>query len=254
MNNNRLSSIKIVLDRTTHPGNIGAAARAMKTMGLQNLCLVSPSHFPDSEATVRAAGADDLLEQANIHSTVFEAIEDCQLVIGTSARLRNLSLPQLDPKACAELLFSKAHCSEKAAIVFGTERTGLENDDLLKCHYHLYVPTVPEFYSLNLASAVQIMAYELRMAFLSRHSEEEGLVAVPPMDPGNELANVGDVERFYEHFQQVLEQLDFLRPPGSKQVISRLKRLFNRAQLETRELNILRGILSSIGNNRVKPA
>lgn len=249
MNDNRLSKIKMVLDRTTHPGNIGAAARAMKTMGLTNFCLVSPLNFPHPDATVRAAGADDLLEKAQVYSNVFEAIEDCQVIIGTSARLRNLSLPQLDPKTCAQLLFSAPYQETKAAIVFGTERTGLENDDLLRCHYHLYVPTVPDFYSLNLGSAVQIVAYELRMAFLDSQINKDSLISHPPQDPGNELAQAGDVERFYEHFQQVLEQLDFLRPPGSRQVIQRLRRLFNRAQLETRELNILRGVLNAIGKH-----
>ncbi len=248
MTDNQLSNIRVVLVHTTHPGNIGATARAMKTMGLKHLYLVAPESFPHAAATARAAGADDILDNAVVKSTVSEAIEDCQLIIGASARLRTLSLPLLDPKQCAECLVDTKKQWDEAAILFGTESAGLSNEDLMKCHYHLYVPTVPEFFSLNLASAVQIVTYEVRMAFLRLRALEGEMIEaeMTPKHLDDQLASRKDMERFYEHLERILAHLAFLKPPHTQQVMHRIQRLFNRAQLETRELNILRGIFTAI--------
>jgi len=233
-----LNQPRIVLVNTSHPGNIGAAARAMKNMGLQGLCLVQPQHYPSAEATARASGADDLLARARCFQTLDEAIADATLVIGASARCRTLPVPMLDPRACAALAVNQAD-SSRVAILFGRERTGLTNEELDRCHYLVQIPSNPDYPSLNIAAAVQVIAYELRMA---------ALTATLPVGPEPDYASAGQLEQFYAHLEQTLIELEFLDPENPRQLMRRLRRLFGRARPDQNEINILRGILTAAGN------
>lgn len=233
-----LHRTRIVLVNTSHPGNIGAVARAMKTMGLHELYLVAPKYFPDGKATEMAAGAQDVLERALVVNTLEEAIADCTLVVGTSARMRSLPWPLLLPREIAERVRQEATQSH-AAIVFGREQSGLSNEELQRCHLHVHIPANPDYSSLNLAAAVQIMAYELRLASLT-HTEVESEA------PDKQLATAEDMEKFFEHLQQVLITIQFLNPEQPRQLMARLRRLFYRARPDTTEMNILRGILTAI--------
>lgn len=229
------NAIRIVLVETSHPGNIGSAARAMKTMGFNQLYLVSPKAFPHLKAVELAAGADDVLEHCTVTDTLHEALAECELVIGTSARPRGIDLPGLVPKTCAELLSQQAN-SVKIAIVFGREHSGLTNEELLQCHYHVNIPSNPSYSSLNLAQAVQIIVYELRMHFLE-----------PPTRTHlrrDKLATVKEIENFYAHLKEVLLSINFLKENNPRRLQERLRRLFNRVGLEQMEVNILRGILT----------
>ncbi|OBU02537.1 tRNA (cytosine(32)/uridine(32)-2'-O)-methyltransferase TrmJ [Morganella psychrotolerans] len=236
-------NIRIVLVETSHTGNMGSAARAMKTMGLSNLYLVNPQVQPDSHSIALSAGASDVIGNAKIVSSLDEAIAGCELVIGTSARSRTLPWPMVEPRECGEKSV-KAALTAPVAIIFGRERVGLTNDELQKCNYHLYIPTNPEYGSLNLAMAVQLVSYEIRMAFLASqnesqpsHNDEEDEVHYPPAD---------DMERFYTHLESVLNESGFIRKAHPGQIMNRLRRLFTRAHPEAQELNILRGILTSV--------
>lgn len=231
----KFDSIRIVLVATSHPGNIGSTARAMKTMGLRRLYLVSPKLFPHPQAHELSAGADDLLQQAVVTESLSEALEGCQLVLATSARPRDLDLPGLTP-ATAAALVSEIGDNTEVAIVFGREHAGLTNDELLHCHYHIHIPSDPAHSSLNLAQAVQIVAYELRMKLLSPVAEVG--------ESNDNLATVDEVEQFYTHLREVLIAIDFLKPSNPKKLLQRLRRLFNRTKLESVEVNILRGILT----------
>lgn len=231
------SSLRIVLVATSHPGNIGSTARAMKTMGLDRLYLVNPKLFPDLRAYEMAAGADDVLETCMVVDSLHDAIKDCQLVIATSARVRELSLPELLPKACAELVGSQSDATE-VAIVFGRERTGLTNEELLQCHYHVNIPANPEYSSLNLSQAVQIIAYELRMNLLSEPTRN--------INQEETLATVEEVEQFHEHLSEILLAVNFLKPENPGRVQQRIRRLFNRIRLESMEVSMLRGMLSQL--------
>lgn len=233
-----LNRIRIVLVETSHPGNIGAAARAMKTMGLSQLVLVSPEKFPHHDATFRAAGADDLLSNAIIVNNLGDALTNCEWVIGASIRQRKLSRPIYHPRNCAEKI--RDTLTGNVAIVFGRESSGLTNEELSLCHDQIAIPTDPDFSSLNVASAVQVIAYELRMAMLAD--------ATIPLkntvqDP---LANADEVAGFYAHLRKTLLDLHFLDPKQPKRLMERLQLLFNRSHLTITELNILRGILRSI--------
>ena len=229
-----LQNIRIVLVETSHSGNIGSAARAMKTMGLSNLYLVSPKSV-DEQSIVLAAGADDVVRNAHIVDTFEQAIEDCSLVIGTSARLRHLQSTLIEPRECAEKV--SAHQGQ-VAIVFGRERVGLTNEELLKCHYHLNIPANPEYSSLNLAMAVQLVSYEMRMAFLAKDKTESTLSTIENIYP-----TAQEMEYFFAHTEQVYQSLGFIQNQG---VIQKLRRLYNRSSLEKNELNILRGMLSAV--------
>ena len=233
----KLSSIRIVLVATTHPGNIGSTARAMKTMGISSLYLVNPKSFPDYKAKEMAAGADDVLETAVVTHSLEEALSGCQLILATSARPRGLSLPGLLPASSAELV-SKQSDNTQVAIVFGREHAGLTNEELLKCHYHINIPSNPEYSSLNLAQAVQIMAYEMRMKLLSPGVE----VAIRD----EEYATADEVEQFYEHLKEVFIEIQFLKPSHPRRLMQRVKRIFNRINLEKMEVSILRGMLSQV--------
>lgn len=236
-----LHNIRIVLVETSHTGNMGSTARAMKTMGLSNLYLVNPLVKPDSQAISLAAGASDVIGNATIVDTLDEALAGCSLVIGTSARSRTLPWPMLEPRECGE---KSAKTAETApvALVFGRERVGLTNEELQKCNYHVCIPANPEYSSLNLAMAVQIIAYEVRVAYLAL--QEAGKPQVEYEETPYPL--VDDLERFYQHLEQTLLQTGFIRQSHPGQVMSKLRRLLTRARPESQELNILRGILTSI--------
>lgn len=233
----QLHSIRVVLVSTSHPGNIGSTARAMKTMGLNSLYLVQPKSFPDPKAKELAAGADDVLEQAVVVDTLEEALRGCQLIFGTSARPRGISLPGLTPHSCAELI-SKQSDKTQIALVFGREHAGLTNEELLQCHYHLHIPSNPEYSSLNLSQAVQIVAYELRMKLLSPQAE----VAMRQ----DEYATVEEIEGFYQHLKEVFIEIQFLKTTHPRRLMQRVRRLFNRMNLEKMEVSILRGMLSQV--------
>ena len=233
----KLDSIRIVLIATSHPGNIGATARAMKNMGLKHLYLVTPEHFPDPQATAMAAGADSLLENAHICNTFRDAINDCHIIYATSARPREISLPGLIPSSCATQIAQQPD-NTNIAIVFGREKSGLNNQELMQCNYHIHIPSNPEFSSLNLAQSVQIMCYELRMKLLSPSAE-----VITQQD---RYATGHEIELFYEHLHNVLVDLDFINPAHPKKLMQRIRRMFNRIQLEAMEINLLRGILTQI--------
>lgn len=231
----RLARVRVVLIHTTHPGNIGAAARAMKVMGLTQLHLVAPKVFPSADATAMASGAADLLHTARVHDGLESALEGCSLVLGTSARLRSLSMPQMDVRRAAGQALAEPG---DVAILFGREAYGLTNEEMQCCHHLVHIETDPEFGSLNLAQAVQVVAYELRMTALG-----ESGVAVAPTDWAP--VDAGQMERFYAHLEQTLLDIRFLNPDQPKRLLMRLRRLFNRARPDQNEINILRGILAA---------
>ena len=232
-----LDRIRFVLVETTHPGNIGAVARAMKTQCLRRLELVGPRHFPNAEALARASGADDLLAAAGVHEDLVGALAGCRLVVGSSARLRAIEWPLLEPRECAERLLDEAADGE-VALVLGRESSGLTNDELARCHYLVNIPVNPEFSSLNLAAAAQVFAYEIHRTL--REREGRRLVDVP-----RDLAPAEAIEGFHQHLAQALVDLGFSDPDQSRKLLRRLRRLFNRARPDWVELNILRGILSA---------
>jgi len=231
----KFDSIRIVLVATSHPGNIGSTARAMKTMGFHRLYLVKPKSFPDPRAHEMSAGADDLFQHTIVTDTLAEALVGCQLVLATSARPRGISLPGLTPATSAALVAETPDNTE-IALVFGREHAGLTNDELLHCNYHVNIPSNPDYSSLNLAQAVQIIVYELRMKLLSPAAEVEM--------QADRQATVEEVEQFYTHLREVLLAIGFLKPSNPKKLLQRVRRLFNRIKLEHLEVSILRGILT----------
>ncbi len=233
------ANIRIVLVNPSHPGNIGGAARAMKNMGLRQLVLVAPRKFPHEEAEWRAASAVDLLEQAVVVESLAEAIADCQLVIGTSARGRRIPWPVLDPRRCAEEVQASVARDEQVALVFGREDSGLTNEELQTCNLHLHIPSHEDYPSLNLAMAVQVVSYELRMLAL------DGQLPQASTDEWDApFSTMENMERFYQHLEQTLVQIEFLDPAAPRQLMARLRRLYGRVRLDEMELNILRGILT----------
>lgn len=246
-----LENIRIILVETSHTGNMGSVARAMKTMGLSKLYLVNPLIQPDSQAISLAAGASDLIGNAKIVDSLDEAIANCTLVVGTSARSRSLPWPMLDARECGVKTVQQAQ-QARVALVFGRERVGLTNSELQKCHYHVAIPADPSYSSLNLAMAVQTIAYEVRMAWLALQNGSPHLVQLAP-PPSYPLMD--DLERFYAHLEKLLLESGFIRKANQGQVMSKLRRLFTRARPERDELNILRGMLASLPtNNPVKTA
>ncbi|PWV59046.1 RNA methyltransferase [Plasticicumulans acidivorans] len=236
--------IRIVLVETSHPGNIGAAARAMKNMGLEELVLVAPEAFPHPQASARASGADDILAAARVVATLPEALVGCALAIGSSARPRHLAAESLEPRGCAALLTGAVARGETCALVFGRERTGLTNAELDHCTQLVHIPTNPAYSSLNVAAAVQVLAYEVRMSWLQRAASD---VPAQPAgsDPFTAPATVDEFEQLIEHLQQVAIETGFLDPLKPKHLMRRLRRLFARTRLEAREVAILRGLLSA---------
>lgn len=237
-----LENIKIVLVNTTHPGNIGATARAMKTMGLEQLVLVSPKHFPSAECTARAAGADDILARVRIFSRLEEAVSDCTLVFGTSARERSIAWPEVSPETAAMQIIARADTNSRTAVVFGQESSGLSNEQLEICHAMIRIPTNTDFSSLNIASAVQIICYEIGKQYLAREETETG--HNHPESP----VTAEQMEHLYEHFEQTLADIGYLDPEKPRRLMRRIRRLFNRARLDSNEYNILRGILTAARN------
>jgi tRNA (cytidine32/uridine32-2'-O)-methyltransferase len=224
---------------TSHPGNIGAAARAMKNMELDRLYLVRPHHFPHEESTARASGADDVLAAATVCSSLQEALAGCQLVFGASARSRRtIPWPQVDARGCAGIVRQQGGEGE-VALVFGREHSGLSNDELELCNYLVHIPTNPDYSSLNVAAAIQVVAYELHMA---RLGEWQGT----PSNKEDVPASADEVEGFFAQLEQTLVATEFLDPDNPRQLMRRLRRLFNRVRLEKAEVNILRGILTSV--------
>lgn len=238
--NSLLENIRIVLVETSHPGNIGGVARAMKNMGVSQLCLVKPNDFPSHTASSRASGAGDVLASARVFGSLQEAIADCDVVIGASARLRKVAWPQLDVRQTAELALNKAPHST-VAMVFGREDSGLTNAELDLCHYLAHIPSNPEYSSLNLAAAVQVFCYEFRVAWLASQSAEQ------PRSQGYrfDLASSEQLEGFYHHLQQTLIDIEFLDAEKNARFMRRMRRLYHRAELDVKEVDILRGILTS---------
>lgn len=236
---NLLSNIRIVLARPSHPGNIGAAARAMKTMGLSDLWLVSPKKFPHPDAEAMASGAVDLLECATVSDTLEAALTGCVLAIGTSTRQRDLQAALLMPEEAAARALTEVQAG-KVALVFGNETFGLSKEELACCQALMTIPANPEYSSLNLGSAVQVMAYVLRRTALDENFAE------PELD----AAGLEEVERFYAHLEQTLIRIGFLNPASPKRLMPKLRRLFSRTRLQKEEINILRGMLSAMESTK----
>ncbi len=237
-NQERLHKIRVVLVHPTHPGNIGAVARAMKTMCLDALYLVEPTEYLGAQARARAAGADDILLKARCCESLPEALRDCRLVVGTSARARGIPWPSLAPSLCAQRLLAEAGYGP-VALVFGREKMGLTNAELDLCQYVVGIPANARYGSLNLACAVQILGYELFQASVAGATREWRESGVP-------LARSEDMQHFYRHLQEVLVGTGFLDPANPRRLMRRLYRLFNRACLDENEVNILRGMLTAI--------
>ncbi len=256
-----LHNIRIILVNTSHPGNIGATARAMKNMGLRHLYLVDPKEFPSAVATGRAVSAVDILESAVVTSTLEEAIVDCGLVIGASARSRRVPWPLLSPPQCAEKVADESR-NNKVALVFGREDAGLTNEELQLCHYHVNIPADEEYSSLNLAAAVMVISYEVRMALLRRAGEplartdsshdvagaqgQAEDVVVAGLDWDVPRATGQQLESFYTHLEQVMIDLNFHDPENPRLLMMRMRRLFGRIRPDQMEISILRGLMSHI--------
>jgi len=236
-----LSNIRIVLLNTSHPGNIGATARAMKTMGLDALWLVNPKQFPHADATARASGADDVLARATVCTHLDAALQGCHLVVGASARTRSIPTPVLTPRECAGLVEAEGD-QGRVAVLFGCEQSGLSNAEMDRCHYLVQIPANPAYGSLNLAAAVQIIGYE----FYARHAGACAAAARPEHRP----VSADEMERYYAHLEETLVALDFLDPGNPRQLMRRLRRLYNRARPDDNEINILRGILTAARQGR----
>jgi tRNA (cytidine32/uridine32-2'-O)-methyltransferase len=232
-----LARVRVVLINTTHPGNIGATARAMKVMGLSSLHLVTPKIYPHADATARASGADDVLQAAQVHASLEGALAGCGLVLGTSARLRSLPLPVADARRAAGQALAES-AGHEVALLFGRERYGLTNEEIQRCHFLVNIPSNPDYSSLNIAQAVQILAYELRIAAQGFSNIE---LAPPDWQPVDDV----QMERLFEHLEQTLLDIRFLNPRQPKRLMARLRRLFNRARPDQNEINILRGILKA---------
>ena len=238
-----LSNVKIVLVNTSDCRNIGSAARAMKTMGLSQLVLVDPIEMPNGQAQALAAGATDVLANVKVVNTLEEAIEDCGLVVGTSARSRTLPWPMLEPRSCGEKLIAEVP-DYPVALVFGRESSGLTNEELQLCHFHVQIPANPEYSSLNLAMAVQTLSYEVRMAYLA--ATEGQYAKASDNSEDDEYPVVEETERMFTHFEEALKATGFIVPSHPGLVMTKLRRFINRARPDTKEVKMWRGILSSV--------
>ncbi|MBC7989711.1 MAG: RNA methyltransferase [Luteimonas sp.] len=238
-NDFRAAQVRIVLVGTQHPGNIGSAARAIKTMGLRRLVLVSPERYPHNEADMMAAGADDVLAAAECFDTLAEAVADCQLVLGCTARSRRVALDELLPRDGATRIVEATATGASVAVVFGRERTGLTNDELQLCHAAVHIPADQAYTSLNLAAAVQVLAYEWRMAMLAATASDA---------PGRDLvelpASHAELEGFFAQLAETLDAIDFHKGRAPQSAMRKLRRLFLRNGLDRREVRLLRGILA----------
>ena len=237
----RQANIRMVLVNTSHPGNIGGAARAMKNMGLFELYLVQPKEYPAPRAVWRAAGARDVLDKVTVVESVDQAIEGCGLVIGTSARDRRIPWPMINPRQCGQRIWRES-VTHNVALLFGREDRGLTNNELQKCNYHVNITSNPDYSSLNLATAVQVLAYEIRMASLS---DDKGVLKNID-DWDQPLATSDEMELFPEHLEKTMEEVKFHDPESPKQLLTRMRRLFNSSRMDQMEASILRGLLYSI--------
>lgn len=238
-----LQNLRIVMVETSHPGNIGSAARAMKTMGIKDLRLVAPRKPYSQETWALASGANDVVEQAHIVKALPEALADCQYVIGASARSeRTLQWPQLDSRACG-LTVAERLPTQNVALVFGRERTGLTNEELEHCNALVHIPMAFDFLSLNIAMAIQVLCYECAMAV--RESPA-------PLNAEEALASSEALEGFYQHLEQSLVEVRFLDPENPRLLMRRLRRLFGRAGVTVSEMNILRGMLAAFGGSKFR--
>ncbi|HET6587818.1 MAG TPA: RNA methyltransferase [Oleiagrimonas sp.] len=231
------SNPRFVLARTSHPGNIGSAARAIRTMGFERLELVNPARFPDPEAEALAVGAPGVLEHAGVHDALPDALAGCHLVMGLSARRRGITLPELTPREAAMQALDAMARGEQVAMLFGNESSGLDNQELAHCHAMVRIPSVEDFSSLNLAQAVQVMAYEMRMASLGEDMPATSL-------PHDAPADAAQMEQFFVHLAQMLDAIDFHKGRSPETIMLRLRKLFQRARPDERELRILHGMLS----------
>ena len=235
---NLLNSVKVVLVGTTHPGNIGATARAMKNMGILDLALVEPKEFPSDVATFRSKAAKDILEKASVHKSLAEAISQCELVVGTSARGRTVPWPVLNPKEAAGEMH-KSSLNGKVAIVFGREDRGLTNEELGLCNFHVHIPSDPEYSSLNLSQAVQILAYEIRLSYLQDQDKNKDYWDV-------DLANNEQTERLISHMDELMQEVDFYDVENPRKLLVRVRRFFKRSKIDVMEANIFRGLFATI--------
>ncbi|OZG73845.1 tRNA (cytosine(32)/uridine(32)-2'-O)-methyltransferase TrmJ [Hahella sp. CCB-MM4] len=244
-----LDRIRIVLVNTSHPGNIGAVARAMKNMCMSQLVLIQPQDFPSEEALRRSSGADDLLGAARVVDSLDEALDGCVWVVGASARMRNLPWPVAAPREVAGLVSEKAEQGD-VAILFGREHSGLTNEELQRCNFHVHIPSNPEYSSLNIAMAVQVICYELYLQSLLENEESDtniGTLSGPMQSQWDEPpATATDVEGLIQHLEEALIDIRFHDPERPRQLMPRLRRLFQRANLDKMEVNILRGMLKSV--------
>ena len=243
MPESNFNNIRIVLVHTSHPGNIGAAARAMKNMGLSQLYLVAPKEYPSPKAVWRAANALDVLDSIVVVDDMKEAVADCGLVVGTSARERRIPWPLMTPRECGERSWQES-AQHPVAIVFGREDRGLTNEELHQCNMHVHIPANPDYSALNLSAAVQVLCYEVRMAYLT--AQNGGLPHFDDWDMPP--AKHADLERYFEHLERTLVTLKFLDTDNPRQTMTRLRRLFNRVRLDKMELSIMRGILTATQN------
>ena len=255
-----LDKVRIILVNTSDCRNIGSAARAMKTMGLSELILVDPMEMPNGQAQALSAGASDVLANAKVVGTLEEAIAECGLVVGTSARSRTLPWPMLEPRGCGEKMINEA-INHPVALVFGRESSGLTNEELQLCHFHVQIPANPEYSSLNLAMAVQTLSYEVRTSFLALQKGD--VEQVQPYQPKMDSALSADEEvyplaeeseRFYQHFETALKASGFIQPNHPGLIMTKLRRLFNRARPDVKEIKMMRGILASIEKTAKKVA
>ena len=237
-NDNFLNTVKVVLVGTTHPGNIGAAARAIKNMGIFNLALVKPKEFPSDIAIYRSKAAKDILENAEIYESLEDAIAGCKLVVGTSARARSVPWPVFNPRDAAEEM-RKISKQGNVAIVFGREDRGLTNDELGLCNFHVHIPSDPKYSSLNLSQAVQILAYEIRLAY----SRDE---VISEVKWDVDLANNEQTERLIDHMEELMQDVEFYDVENPRKLLLRVRRFFKRSEIDVMEANIFRGLFSAI--------
>lgn len=239
----RASRLRIVLVGTQHPGNVGAAARAMKTMGLARMVLVAPEKALDEAAYRRSAGAEDVMGDAPVFATLAEAVSDCQLVLGCTARSRRVALEELLPRDAAERAVASTDGGGEVALVFGRERTGLTNEELQLCHVAVHIPSDPGFSSLNLAAAVQVLAYELRLALLAGDADGQSAPDAA-RQPARPPATHAQMEGFFGQLADTLDAIDFHKGRAPDSVLRKLRRIFLRAALGEGEVRLLRGILA----------
>jgi|SRR5690554_5224489 len=243
----QLKQISVLLIGTTHPGNIGAAARALKVMGLDRLSLVNPEEYPSAEARARASGADDVLSSANVYETLDSALSGVHKVFGTSARSRGMDIPILDMRTAAAAMIAAADSGEQVAMLFGKERYGLTNEEMQRCHYLVQFPANPDYGSLNLAAAVQVAAYELRMQCLQQTQSQTSKPQAT-----SSFCDGGKMTGFYQHLFSTMHDLDFLNVENQGSMTEKFRMMFNRMGIKKHEMDMLRGFLSAVNKNLKK--